>query len=216
MLAYVSEFFAEYKPDEPGTAVCEDFLANWIEHPRSYNKYRSLLRELFDFAIRKELRPLGTNPLSVVPTMPEKPRERCPSTSELRRLKVACLYGQSGGLVSRRARTRTGLTMAAFIEVAYLTGQDVGRIVLLRESAGTDPNEPFLTEEGISFRRSKTGGRVVIEWTPRLRAAVAALARSARSTVSSAICSPSAPTRSATLPSARCTSASSARNASTS
>ena len=89
MLAYVSEFFAEYKPDEPGTAVCEDFLANWIEHPRSYNKYRSLLRELFDFAIRKELRPLGTNPLSVVPTMPEKPRERCPSTSELRRLKVA-------------------------------------------------------------------------------------------------------------------------------
>lgn len=178
MLARVSQAFAEFKPDEPQPPHCTDFLAEWADKPRSFNKYRGLLRELFRFAIEKGRRPLGTDPVGgVIRTKTDKPRERCPSTSELRRMKVACLYGPSGGRVSRRARTRTGLTMAAFIEVAYLTGQDVGRIVLLRESASDDENEPFITAEGLSFRRSKTGGRVVIEWTPRLRAAVAALKR---------------------------------------
>lgn len=178
MLAHVSAAFAEFQPDEPGPKVCDEFLSAWATKARSFNKYRTLLRELFNFAIRKERRPTGTNPVAdLIPTMPAPARERCPSTSELRRLKVACLYGKSGGRKNRTARTRTGLTMAAFIEVAYLTGQDVGRIVLLREKAGADPDDPFVTDAGLSFRRSKTGGRVVIEWTPRLRAAVAALQR---------------------------------------
>lgn len=176
MCLKVATGFAEFKPDEPQPPDCVKFLQTWADAPRSFNKYRALLRELFRYAIEKGRRPVGTNPVDgVIRTKADKPRERCPSTSELRRMKVACLYGLSGGRQSRAARTRTGLTMAAFIEVAYLTGQDVGRIVLLRATKGEDPNEPFLTEEGISFRRSKTGGRVVIEWTPRLRAAVAAL-----------------------------------------
>lgn len=177
MLAHVSKAFAEYRPDEPKPPQCNEFLALWADSPRSFNKYRSLLMELFRFAIEKGRREVGTNPVAgVIRTMPEPPRQRCPSTSDLRRMKVACLYykGVYRGK-ARRVRNSTGTTMAAFIEVAYLTGQDVGRIVLLRETAGDDENEPFLTDRGISFRRSKTGGRVVIEWTARLKAAVAAL-----------------------------------------
>lgn len=67
--------------------------------------------------------------------------------------------------------------MCALIELAYLTGQDIGRLVALRETSGNDPDEPFLVPDGISFRRSKTGGRVVIQWTSRLQAAVNALRR---------------------------------------
>lgn len=180
MLLKVAEAFAEFTPEEPQPPDCVEFLATWARQDknRMFNRMRSLLRELFRFAIEKGVRPVGTNPIDgVVRTKPEPARERCPSTSELRRMKLACLYGMSGGRRNRRARTRTGLTMAAFIEVAYLTGQDVGRIVLLREKPGDDPNEPFVTDSGLSFRRSKTGGRVVIEWTPRLRAAIAALRR---------------------------------------
>ncbi len=179
----IADAFAEYTPAEPQPPDCTEFLNRWADKPRSYNGYRAMLRELFRFAIEKGLRPLGTNPISsgrgdvVIRTKATPARERCPTTSELRRMKIACLYGKSGGRKSREARTRTGLTMAAFIEVCYLTGQDVGRVVLLRESKGDDDNEPYLTREGISFRRSKTGGRVVIGWTPRLVAAVAALRR---------------------------------------
>lgn len=173
----ISADFAEFRPDEVGVKACDEFLSAWAHKPRSFNGYRSLLSSLFKFAMRKELRPLGTNPIDVIPMLEEKPRERCPSTSEIRRVKIGCLYGESGGRVSRRMRTRTGLTMAAFIEIAYLTGQDIGRLLQLRENASDDPNEPYPTDVGLSFRRSKTGGRVVIEWTPRLRAAVAALRR---------------------------------------
>ncbi|MDP3139808.1 MAG: integrase [Burkholderiaceae bacterium] len=178
MCERVAAAFAEFQPDEPSPPACVEFLNDWADKPRSFNAYRGLLRELFRFAIEKGRRPVGTNPVDgVIRTKTVKPRERCPSTSELRRVKVGCLYGQSGGLKSRATRTRSGLTMCAFIEVAYLTGQDVGRIVYLRDEAGDDPNEPFITDEGISFRRSKTGGRVLIEWTPRLQAAIVALRR---------------------------------------
>lgn len=178
MLVHVADAFAEFRPDEPGPPDCVEFLSPWAGKPRSFNKYRALLRELFRFAIEIGQRPVGTNPVDgVIRTKTEKPRQRCPSTSEIRRVKIGCLYGASGGRVSRQVRTRSGLTMCALIEVCYLTGQDIGRIVALREAAGDDPNEPFLTREGISFRRSKTGGRVVIEWTPRLHAAIAALRR---------------------------------------
>lgn len=178
MLWHVGEAFAEFRPDEPSPPDCVQFLSQWDARPRSFNKYRALLRELFRFAIETGHRPVGTNPVDgVIRTKAERPRQRCPSTSEIRRVKLGCLYGESGGRVSRRVRTRSGLTMCALIELAYLTGQDVGRLVTLREDRSEDPNEPFLVAEGISFRRSKTGGRVVIQWTPRLQAAVAALRR---------------------------------------
>lgn len=178
LLDKIATAFAEFRPDEVQPPHCAEFLSAWTEKHRLFNRYRSLLAELFRYAMEKGHRPAGTNPVSgIIRTKPEKPRERCPTTSELRRMKLACLYGMSGGRKNRTARTRTGLTMAAFIEVAYLTGQDVGRIALLRDSPSDDPNEPYITDEGISFRRSKTGGRVVIQWSPRLRAAVAALKR---------------------------------------
>lgn len=172
LMGKVAVAFAEFRPDEVQPPHCAEFLATWSDKHRLFNRYRSLLAELFRYAMEKGHRPAGTNPITgIIRTKAEKARERCPTTSELRRVKVACLYGADG------LRTRTGLTMCAFIEVAYLTGQDVGRIVLLRDSPGDDQNEPFITDEGISFRRSKTGGRVVIQWSPRLRAAVAALKR---------------------------------------
>jgi hypothetical protein len=172
MLGRVSGAFAEFRPDQVEPPHCVEFLAQWADKPRSYNQYRALLAELMRYAMETGKRPAGTNPVrGVIRTKTEKPRQRCPTTSELRRIKIGCLYGDDG------LHTRSGLTMAALIELAYLTGQDIGRLVVLRDGPGEDQNEPFLTRVGISFRRSKTGGRVLIEWTPRLRAAVAALKR---------------------------------------
>lgn len=172
MLRHVSDALAEFRPDEVTPPDCTEFLAQWADKPRSHNKYRALLRELFRFAIQTGHRAAGTNPVDgVIRTLPERPRQRCPTTSEIRRVKIGCIIGSDG------RRTRSGLTVALAIELAYLTGQDVGRLVVLRESPGDDPDEPFLLPDGISFRRSKTGGRVIIEWTPRLLAAIAAARR---------------------------------------
>jgi site-specific recombinase XerD len=170
MLRHVAHAFAEFTPEEPTPPICMEFLSEWSGKPRSFNKYRALLRELFRFAIERGKR-TGSNPVDgIIRTQAEKPRQRCPSTSEIRRVKIGCLYADDG------RRTPSGMTMCVVIELCYLTGQDIGRIVEIRETPG-NINEPFLTPEGISFRRSKTGGRVLIEWTPRLKAAVAAAKR---------------------------------------
>lgn len=173
----VAVAFAEFRPSEVQPPHCVEFLSAWSAKPRSFNAYRALLSELFRYAIETGRRPVGTNPVrDVIRTKAEKPRERCPTTSEIRRVKIGCVYGMSGGRVNRKARTRQGIVMAAFIELAYLSGQDVGRIVLLRDTPNRDePSEPHVTADGLSFRRSKTGGRVVISFTPRLLAAVEAL-----------------------------------------
>jgi Phage integrase family len=55
--------------------------------------------------------------------------------------------------------------MQIAIELADLTGQDAQEIRLIR------PKTDF-TEEGILFRRGKTGNSVLVEWTPALRAVV--------------------------------------------
>lgn len=165
----IAEQFADFRPEQVEPTDVTQFLEAWADKPRTHNAYRSLLRELMRYAMQRGLRPMGTNPCDVIPTAATKPRERCPTTSELRRVKVAALRHGKGG---------AGLTLAAAIELAYLSGQDAGVLVRIRERRDPQqPNEPHLNERGIFFRRDKTGGAVEILWTPRLRAVVAALRR---------------------------------------
>lgn len=111
--------------------------------------------------------------------MSTPPRQRCPTTSEIRRVKIGCLYYEYDGAdpwKRDRQRTRSGMTMACLIEMAYLSGQDISVMIRLRDRRDPmEPGEPHVMADGIFFRRDKTGNAVVIEWTPRLRAVVARL-----------------------------------------
>jgi len=168
---HIAERFADFHPDEVTTPDCVEFLAEFRDRPRTHNAYRAQLGELMRYAMEKGLRPAGTNPvIGVIRTMACPPRERCPTTSEIRRVKIGCLYGDDG------KRTRSGMTMACLIELAYLTGQDVGVMIRLREQRDPhQPDEPHCTEYGLWFRRDKTGGTVEIAWSDRLRAVIARL-----------------------------------------
>jgi site-specific recombinase XerD len=168
----IAEAFSDFRAKDVRPPDVIDFLRPFKVKPRTHDLYRAQLRELMRYAEERGFREPGSNPVSALRAMNPKPRKRCPTTSELRRIKVGCLYGDDG------KRTRSGVTMAALIELAYLSGQDISVMIRLRDKRDAqDPDEPHVSDEGIFFMRDKTGGAVVIEWTPRLRAVVAALRR---------------------------------------
>jgi hypothetical protein len=154
-----------------------DFVA-FLEPPlqatrRTHDIFRAQLHSSFTYAELKGWRKAGSNPVTVVPPMGYKPRTRYITDSELRRIKIGCMYGASG------RRNPSGVTMACAIELAYLTGMDVGVGVMIRILEQRDaerPDEPHICPEGIWLRRSKTADKgadaLIIDWTPRLRAVV--------------------------------------------
>lgn len=153
----IAESFAEFRVDQLGAKHVSEFLRHFRDRPRTHNLYRAQIRELMRFAVEKGLR--RDNPVDHIRTMTEQARTRYITDSELRRIKVAAMYSESG------QRSRTGPMLCALIDMAYLTGQRIGDLLKLEWS--------HFTTHGISFAPAKikktTGVRVVIEWTDRLR-----------------------------------------------
>jgi integrase len=123
---------------------------------------RSGLRELMRFAESKDYRPAGSNPVDSLKTMNVKARKKYITDSELRRIKVAAMYGDDG------KRTRSGPMLCALIDLAYLTGQRIGDLLDLRWAN--------VKQDGIYFKPGKTegstGASVLIGWTPKLSAVI--------------------------------------------
>jgi integrase len=169
----IAAAFEEFAPREVETPDCYAFLQQFDDMARTYDAYRSQLRSIFRYCELWGLRPAGSNPVDAIPTKGYTPRKRYVTDSQLRRIKIAGLYGDDG-----RANP-SGLMFVCITELLYLTGADVGVIVRLLEQADpTDPDEPHVCAEGIMLRRDKTDGTsrpVIVEWTPRLRAVVARL-----------------------------------------
>jgi hypothetical protein len=169
----IAESFEGGNAGQIETPECYEFLKPFQVMPRTHDLFRSQLRSIFQLAELKGYRKAGSNPVSAIPTMGSTPRDRYITDSELRRVKIGGLYGANG------RRTPTGITLACFLEVAFLTGADVGVLLRLREERDHEhPDEPHVCADGIFVRRDKTertSRPVIVEWTPRLRAVVAKL-----------------------------------------
>lgn len=156
---------------EVETPDCYDFLKKYSSKARTYDAYRSTLFSIFQYCELRGWRKAGSNPVTAIPTNGYKRRSRYITDSELRRIKVGLLRG------ANNRRTPTGITMVCLVEALYLTGADVGVMVRLLEKRDPHrPDEPHLRDEGVWLRRTKTDGTsvpVLVEWTPRLRAAIA-------------------------------------------
>lgn len=135
------------------------FLKPLRERPRTHNAYRADLRELMRYAEERGFREPGTNPVESVRTMTVRARARYITDSELRRIKAAAMTGKDG------KRTRSGETICALIDMAYLTGQRIGDLLTLEWSQ--------VGKDGILFEPAKleksTGARILIQWTPKLK-----------------------------------------------
>lgn len=188
----ISEAFAEFRASEVTPVDCAAFLKQWKSRPanwdtakkgpwkarpRTHNEMRAGLLELMRYAEEKGFRPAESNPVKSTKTMTVKARDRYPTDSEVRRIKVAACYGKDG------KKTRQGPMIAALIDLAYLTGQRVGDLLNLRWNrraaldAEGEVEAPYIADEGIFFKPRKTakstGAKVLIAWTPRLKAVIA-------------------------------------------
>lgn len=169
----ISERLAEFRAVEITPPVVKQFLSAYRDRPRTHNAYRAVLRELMRYAEELGWRDAGSNPVTSIRTMSIKKRTRYITDSELRRIKVAAIYGDDG------RRTRSGDMVCLTIDLAYLTGQRISDILDLRwsKALATDAKGEieagYMETFGIHFEPAKTSttssAKVLIEWTPRLR-----------------------------------------------
>jgi integrase len=149
----ISAGFADFRPGEVRTTDCAEYLAQYRDRPPTHNLHRTILRQILSHAALLGLRE-GHNPVNDVPTITVQGRSRIVSDAEIEALR------------SYRCKGTAGTVLARVIDLALITGQRIGDVRLMRWQDVTDA--------GLLVRQGKTGARLCIEWSPALRAAVAA------------------------------------------
>lgn len=152
----IARAFVEFKPDKVTTPAAARYLKTLRDRPRTHNLHRTLLRQIMAFAAVEGLRE-GFNPVDDIPPMTLDKRVRIVTDDEVRALKSAALL-----------QSRNGEALAQMIDLAVLTGQRIGDIIGLRWQD--------ITDAGVIVTQQKTKVRLLIEWSPALRAAVEACA----------------------------------------
>ncbi len=149
--------FKDFVPSQVTTPVCNRYLKLFKATPRTYNLHRTMLRQVLAFAAIEGLRE-GFNPVDNIPRIALVPRKRWVRDDEIKALKTAALQA-----------TRNGEALVQMIDLALLTGQRISDLIKLRwQDVGVD---------GIYVQQQKTKERLLIEWSPALRAAIAACER---------------------------------------
>ena len=157
----IDKAFVDFIPAEITPADVYAFCKQWKDKPRMANQYRSLLSILFTYGASTEWP--NDNPAKNSMTFKKgRKRDRYITDEELCAIVTGALYA------SDDLKNRSGEMVANFIELAYETGQRVGDLLALRLSD--------LSDDGIFFHPSKTrnntGVKLLIEWTPTLKACV--------------------------------------------
>lgn len=115
--------------------------------PNMANRVISVLRQVFAIAVERQL--VDSNPCIGVARLPEKKRERLLSDAEWQAI-----------------HDHAGQRLRIIMQLQLLTGQRIGDVLSIKRSQ--------ITEEGIAFQQQKTGARLVVAWSPELKAAVQA------------------------------------------
>jgi integrase len=155
--ADMAEAFADFRPAEVATPVAAEYLRRFAAQPRTHNMHRTMLRQVLAFAALEGLRE-GFNPVDNIPQMKTPMRCRVVTDAEIEAVKRGAL-----------GATRNGQALVQMIELALLTGQRIGDLLRLRwQDVG---------DRGIQVEQGKTGAKLLVEWSPALRAAIAACER---------------------------------------
>lgn len=151
--------FADFLPGDVSTPDCAQYLRALASKPRTHNQHRSMLRQVLAFAAVEGLRE-GHNPVDNIQPAKTLQRIRIVTDDEVRAMKAAALQ-----------QSRNGEALARMIDLAMITGQRIGDLIRIRWQDVTD--------QGIVIVQGKGQGRVrlLIEWSPALRAAVDACAQ---------------------------------------
>lgn len=116
-----------------------------IKTPNMANRILSFGRQVFDYALEDQL--INSNPFVGIKRHTEKKRKRLISQAEF-----DAIYDKAGP------------RLQAVMDLLYLTAQRIEDVLNIRVRD--------LDEDGIAFTQQKTGARLVVRWSPDLRAAV--------------------------------------------
>ncbi len=137
--------FADFAPDQVRQTDIAKFHDFHIDRPNMANRYLTLLRTIFDYAIRWG--EATHNPAIGVKRHKEKARTRYLTDSEYAAIREAA-----------------SPWLSACMDLLYLTAQRISDVLAIRMSD--------ITEEGIRFEQEKTGARVLVAMTPELQAVI--------------------------------------------
>lgn len=143
----LKKILAEFKPEDVKPKHVAKIKLGLAATPNMANRVLTVLRLIFAYAVEQQL--VDWNPCIGIKRHTESPRTRLLTYDEIDAIKA-------------KAPPR----LRCMIDLLYLTGQRIGDILTLHRSA--------IGDAGIAFTQQKTGARLVIEWTPELRAAVEA------------------------------------------
>lgn len=147
----MSQEFDRAAPADIKAPLCDAYLEQFASTPRTYNQHRSTLRQVLSFAALKGLRE-GWNPVDDVPAKTLPSRKRVVTDAEVEAIKAAA------------ASAPGGRALACMIDLALITGQRIGDLIgMVWTDVGPD---------GVRITQQKTGEKLLIEWSPALRAAV--------------------------------------------
>lgn len=137
--------FAEFDPPEVRGKHIMALRRGMQKTPNMFNRCLSLLRQVFEYGMNEEL--VDDNPAMGVKRLPEAKRTRLPSSEEF-----ALIYAKA----SPRLQCQ--------LDIWRGSGQRVMDVAGLHERQFTDA--------GIDFTQQKTDARLIVKWTPDLKAAV--------------------------------------------
>lgn len=141
----LEEAFADFTPEQVRAKDVIRLKRGMADRPVMFNAALSVLKMVFEFALEEEL--LDDSPAAAVKGYKPNRRDRLLTTAEF-------------DAIHAKASPR----LRCMMEIWRLTGQrvmDVARIGMRQ-----------LLPEGIQFTQQKTGAKLIVAWTPELRAAV--------------------------------------------
>ena len=148
MAARLQHVFADFMPEQVRHGDVVQMMDAFT--PSVANRMLTVLSLIFQWAMDREL--VYQNPCQSVKRKAQKSRERLITEGEFR-----AIYAQAG----ERLRV--------IMDLCSLTGQRIGDVLNMQREQ--------LIEDGVWFTQEKTGKRLIVEWTPELRDAIARAGR---------------------------------------
>lgn len=141
----LSAMLAEFAPEQVQQRHVAQIRLSMADTPNMANRCLTVLRLVFDYAVEQQL--VDNNPATGIKRLEEAQRERLISPDEYRLIYAAAVP-----------------RLQVIMDLLYLTGQRVTDVLSIRRQD--------ITETGIYFKQGKTGARLLVKWSPELRAVV--------------------------------------------
>jgi integrase len=167
--------FGSALPDQLTPPMIQKYLDKTAQEDRGIrgNREIALLSAAYNYAIPRGL--ATVNPCARVERNPEKPRTRRVTLQELNAFAAWCFSDKTDGESTRQA-SREEKLIAVNCELLFLCAQSKSDMLMVARSD--------IDEEGVHVIRGKTGVRVCIGWSERLRAAKARMLSLQKDTIS--------------------------------